>query len=226
MLSLSAKTQSCTKRIQVLRRPLLCLIQLRESPGPTVDKFRLCPWLRLCRLHLPRRPYRSFFRRGSFRLGPAAAEQPLLASLGPPWIKVSPSRVLLHQPSRDEQRPRENRARLGAPRLARLRPGPPSTQFLLCRSNTPPTRPHLLRVYLLLSFQRRLGVSAPQPSSPRRHHRRTSSSSSLSSGTRTQIGRVNNASNRFVTSPPISSSRMSLGPHRRFPSSPLSLIHI
>ena len=171
------------------------------SPGPTVDKFRLCPRLRLCCLHLLRRPCRPFFRRGSFRLGLAVAEPTLLASPRPPLVVVSIDRILLHLPSHDQPPPRENRARLGVSRLLRLRPGPPSTQFLLCRSNTLPTRPHLLRVYVVPSLQGHLGVPAPLPFSPRRHHRQKSISSSLLSGTDSPIGRVNNAPNRFVTPP-------------------------
>ena len=53
----------------------------------------------------------------------------------------------------------ENRARIGASRLLRLHPGPLPTQFLLRRSNTPPTRPHLLRFYLVPSLR---GTSAFQ----------------------------------------------------------------
>ena len=41
-LSLSVTSQPSTQRIQALRSPLLCLIQLRVSPGPTVIKPRLC----------------------------------------------------------------------------------------------------------------------------------------------------------------------------------------
>ena len=104
-------------------------------------------------------------------------------------------------PSHDEPPQRENRARLGAPRLLKLRSGTPSAQFLLCRSNTPPMRPHPLRPCLVSSLQRRLVVSAPQPLSPRRHHRQKSSSWSRSGGIRMPIGRVNNTANRFVTPP-------------------------
>ena len=168
-------------------------------PEPTEDKFRLRPRLRLCCLHFVRRPCRPV--RSSLRLGLAVAEPPLLTILRPPWIMVSIDRILLHLPSHDQPPPRENPARLGASRLLRLRPGLPSIQFLLCRSNTRPTRPHQLRLYLVPSLQRQLGVSTPQPSSPRRHHRQKSSSLSLSSGTHTPIGRVNNAPNRFVTPP-------------------------
>ena len=171
------------------------------SRGLTVDKFRLCPRLRLCCLHLLRRPCRPFCRRGSFPLGLAVAEPPFLASLRPPWTMVSIDRILLHLPSHDQPPPRENHARLGASHLIRLRPGPPSTQSLLCRSNASPMPPHLLRLYLSPSLPRQLGVSAPQPPSPRRHHRQKSSFSSLSSGTNTPVGRVNNEPNRFVTPP-------------------------
>ena len=155
------------KRIQVISRPLLCLIQPRVSPGSTADKFRLCPRHRLFCLHLLTRPYSPFSRRGSFHLGLAVVEPPVVASLRPPWITVSIDRILLHLPSHDQPPPRKSRARLGAPRLIRLRLGPSSTQFLLCRFNTPPTRPHLLPLYLVPSLQRHLGVSAPQPASPR-----------------------------------------------------------
>ena len=96
---------------------------------------------------------------------------------------------------------RKPRARLGPPRLFRLRAVAPTTRFLLCRSNAPPTRPHLLLLCLVPSFQRHVGVSAPQSPSPRRHHQQKSSSSSLPSGTRTMRGRVSNAPNRFVTPP-------------------------
>ena len=114
---------------------------------------------------------------------------------------VSIDQILLHLPFHDQPPPREDHARVGTPRLLRLRPGPPSTKFLLCRSNTLPTRPHLLRLYLVPCLPRRLGVSAPQPPSLQRDHRQKSSFSSLSSGTRTPIGRANNAPNRFVTPP-------------------------
>ena len=185
----------------LLRLPLMCFIQPCVSPGPTVHKLWLCPRLCLCCLYPLRGPCRLLICRGSFRLGPAAAEPPLLASLRPPWTMVSTSRILLHQPSHDEPSPRENRGRLGVSRLPKLRLGPRSTQFPLYRSNTPTTQPHLLRLYLGPSLQRRLGVSASQLPSPRCHHRQKSSSSSLSSGTRTPIGRVNNAPDRFVTPP-------------------------
>ena len=66
-----------------------------------------------------------------------------------------------------------------------------------CSANRLTTSPH--RVFSVPSLQRHLGVSAPQSLSPRCHHRQKSSSSSLSSGTRTPIGRVNNAPSRFVT---------------------------
>ena len=79
-----------------------------------------------------------------------------------------------------------------------------------------PTRPHLLRLNLIPSLQRYLGVSAPQPSSPRRHQRHKTSSSSLSSGSHTPIGRVYNALNRFVT---LSSPRR----HQRHKTSSSSL---
>ena len=190
---------SVMRQRPVLRRPLLCLIQPRVSSGTTKNKFRLFPRLCLYCLHLLRRPCRPFFRRGSSRLGRAVAESPLLASLTPPWIMVLIDRILLHLPSHDQPPPWQNRARLGAPRLLRMRPGPPSTQFLLCRSNKPPIRPHLLRPNLVPSLQRHLGVSAPQSPSPRRHHRQRSTSSSLSRGTRTSIGSMNSAPNRFVT---------------------------
>ena len=156
LLSLSTNTPSCAKCIEVLRRPLPCLIH--ESPGLTVDKIRLCARLRLCCLHLLNRPCRPFPRRGSLRLGLAVAETPLLVSLRPPRIKVSIDRILLHLPSHDQPPLRENRARLGASRFLRLRPCPPSNQFLLRRSNTTPTRPHLLRLYIIPSQQRHLGV--------------------------------------------------------------------
>ena len=179
----------------------LCLIQPRVSPGPTVHKFRLCPRFRLCCLRFLRQPCCPFFRRCSFRLGPTVAEPPLLASLRPPWIMVSSGRILLHQPSHDQPRRRENRARLGVSRLRRFLAGLPSTQFLLCRSNTPPMRSTLLRPCLVPSGQRHLGMSVPQPLSPRCHHRQKSSSSSVSSDTRTPIGRMNNAPSQFVTPP-------------------------
>ena len=167
------------------------------SPATTVQNFRLSPRLRLCCIHLLRRPCRPFFRRGSSRLGPAVAEPPLLASFKLPWITGSIDRILL----RDQPPSRENRTRLGTPRLLRLHPGPPSTQFLLCRFNKPLMQPHLLRPCLVPSLRRRLGVSAPQPLCPRCHHRQKSSSLSLSRDSPTPIGRVNNARNRFVTPP-------------------------
>ena len=43
-----------------------------------------------------------FFRRGSFRLGYAVAELPLLSRLRPPWINVSIVRILLHLSSQDQ----------------------------------------------------------------------------------------------------------------------------
>ena len=52
------------------------------STGPTAHKFRLCPRLRFCCLHLLRRPCRLFFRWSSFRLGPTVAEPPLLVTSG------------------------------------------------------------------------------------------------------------------------------------------------
>ena len=136
-----------------------------------------------------------YHRRGSSRHGPAVAEPPLLASLRPPWITGSIDRILLrHQPP-----PRETRARLGAPRLLRSHPGPLSSQFLLCRFNTPLMRPHLIRPSLVPSLQRHLGVSSPRPLYPTCHHGQKSSASSLSSDSRTPVGRVNKAPNRFVT---------------------------
>ena len=54
---------------------------------------------------------------------------------------------------------------------------------------------------LVPSGQRHLGMSVPQPLSPRCHHRQKSSSSSVSSDTRTPIGRMNNAPSQFVTPP-------------------------
>ena len=200
------------------------------SPGPTEANFRLCPRLRLCFIHLLRRPCRPFSRRGSFRLGPTVTERPLPASRRPAWSMVSIDHIFLYLQSHDQFPPRENRARLRAPRLLRSRPGPPSTQFLLCRSNTLLTRPHLLRLCLVPSLGRHLGVSAPQPPSPRRPQRQNSSSSSLSSGTRTPIGLANNAPKRFVkptshsfflhvarSSPMISflTWRLANGPHCR-----------
>ena len=161
LLSLFTKTQLRAKWIQVLRRPMLCHIQLRVPPETTVQKFRLCPRLHLCCVHLLRRLCRPFLFRGSFCLGPAAAEPPLLASVKPPWIMGSTVRSLLHRPPHDQPPPCKNRARLGAPRLLRLCPGPASTQFLLCRSNTPPMRRHLLRPYLVPSLQTHLVMSAP-----------------------------------------------------------------
>ena len=95
-------------------------MQRRVSPGTTVHKLRLCPWLRLCCLQLLRRPCRPFSRRGSSRLGPAAVEPPLPASLRSLWITGPLDRTLL----RNHSLPRENRASLGAPRLLRLRPSP------------------------------------------------------------------------------------------------------
>ena len=80
MLSLPKKTQSCAKMIQVLKRSLLCLIQPGVPPGTTIHKFRLFPQLRLCCLYFFRRPCRPFFRRGSSRLGPVVAAEPLLLS--------------------------------------------------------------------------------------------------------------------------------------------------
>ena len=135
-------------------------MQRRVSPGTTVHKLRLCPWLRLCCLQLLRRPCRPFSRRGSSRLGPAAVEPPLPASLRSLWITGPLDRTLL----RNHSLPRENRASLGAPRLLRLRPSPPSTQFLLCRFNTPQMRPHLLCPCLVPSAQKHCGVSAPRRS--------------------------------------------------------------
>ena len=128
-----------------------------------MHKFRLCPRPHLCCRHLLRRPCRSFFRRDSSRIGPAVAEPPLPASLRPPWITCSRDRILRH----DQPSPRENLARRGAPCLLRLHPGPPSTQFLLCRVGTPQMRPHLLRPYVVPSLQRHIGVSAPQQLYPR-----------------------------------------------------------
>ena len=113
LLSRSTKTQAHSKWSKVLRRPLLCLIQPRVSPGTTMHKFRWCPRLRLCYLLVLRRPCRLFFRRGASRLGPAVAEPLLLASLRPPWITGSIDRAL----HRDQPPPSENRARPGPTRL-------------------------------------------------------------------------------------------------------------
>ena len=95
--ALPVQRLSCAP-IQIVRRPpLLRLIQPRVSPGRTVHKLRSGPRLCLCCLHLLRRPCRLFFRRGSFSLGPAVTEPPLLASLRPPSI-TDFSRAL-HRPS-------------------------------------------------------------------------------------------------------------------------------
>ena len=96
----------------------------------------------------------------------AVTEPPLLASLSPPWIIVSIDRILLHLPSHDQPPPGENRTHLGAPRLLRLRPGPPSTRFLLRRSNTTidaaAPAPPLLRT-LLPETPRRVSTRAVFP---------------------------------------------------------------
>ena len=150
-LSLSITTQPSKRRIQVLRSPLLFLIQLRVSPGPTAIKSRLCPWLHRCRLHLYRRPCRPFPRRGSFRLGPAVAKLPLLACLLPPWTMVSLVRILLQPSSHDQPPLRASRARLGSPRIQRFFPGPQSILFWLCRFDPPSWPPHLPRHCLVHS---------------------------------------------------------------------------
>ena len=78
--------------------------------------------------------------------------------LRPLWITSSIDRTLLS----DQPPPRENCARLGAPRFLRLCPSPASTQFLLCLFNAPQMLwPHLLRPCLVPSLQKHLGVPAP-----------------------------------------------------------------
>ena len=92
-------------------------VSVEYSHSSTSSILLTCPRLRLCCLHVLRRPCLHCFRRGSSRLGPAVVEPPLLASLRPPWITVSIDRILLH----DQPPPRENRARAPPSQVA---PGP------------------------------------------------------------------------------------------------------
>lgn len=53
LLALCSKTKTRTEQLQALRRPPMCLIQPRVSPGLTVDKCRLRPRFLLCCFLLP-----------------------------------------------------------------------------------------------------------------------------------------------------------------------------
>ena len=160
---------------------------------------RLSRRLRLCCLHLFRRPCRAFSVWAHFVSDPPSPSRHYWQASSRCGLWLEP--IESYSTSRPTTSPHRANSALASERLAFAR-----FSRALHRLRSVPIQhttdgSYLLRHCLVLSLQRHLGMLVHQPFSPRFHHRPKSSSSSLSSGIRAPIGRVNNAPNRFVTSP-------------------------
>lgn len=168
LFSLPIASHPSTQMFQVLRRPLLCLIQPCVSLGPTASKSRWFPRLHLCHLHLHTAllrlsPSGLILSRARRRQAAAAGKPTAAANYGLSQSYPTPPTVPPPVPTARKLRPPRTTSPLKVSPRSSVDPIP----TVLIRPTTDVVTPALpLLGTLLPDVSRRVGMKVALPKKP------------------------------------------------------------